>query len=302
MFSRNSTRALLNIRKKQDEEEQRRRVPILEQLQSMLTHTVQPGDTLWGIAQKHLQKGERWPEIRDLNISTLEEGLSRFAPDDPRRQKELGHWIFPGQEFKLPLEAPPPVSEGLPVEPPKEPSGGLLEALQRRLKGYDLLPEAPEAPKKATPEGTVSLGDWISDRLGRKPSEPLKIPTTPPPEGVVPIKDAISEANIRRLTPPDAKKIGIEDMDALKAEYVERNFTRKGRVLSDEERARAEGFVEYFPQMAYDMTYGDTFEKIEKGKTFGEKVKTAFEIAEKYQDEYNRITENWTDVTDDMTP
>ena len=66
-------------------------VPIVKQLEDMLkTHTVQPGETLWGIAQQNLQSGERWPDIRDLNIPVLKEGLSRFAPNDPRR-KELGY-------------------------------------------------------------------------------------------------------------------------------------------------------------------------------------------------------------------
>ena len=169
---------------KNDEEEERRRkalttqtagrpsltshVPILKQLEDMLiqkispqraepqTHVVRPGDTLWGMAEQYLPGGgPQWPDIRDMNIQTLQEGLERFPKDDPRRKKELGHWIFPGQEFQLPMPGREPEPE-----PEPEPTG-LMEEIRRLIenppkrfsegdpvmaKGRETLPEAPASP------------------------------------------------------------------------------------------------------------------------------------------------------------
>ncbi|MCL2423433.1 MAG: LysM peptidoglycan-binding domain-containing protein [Micrococcales bacterium] len=49
------------------------------------THTVEPGDSLWKIAQDHLGDGSRWPEIHALNPWI----------DDP-------NLIYPGQELVMP--------------------------------------------------------------------------------------------------------------------------------------------------------------------------------------------------------
>lgn len=50
------------------------------------THKVVRGDTLWGLAQRYLGNGLRWPEIYRLNASQIR---------NP-------HWIYPGQVFKIP--------------------------------------------------------------------------------------------------------------------------------------------------------------------------------------------------------
>lgn len=56
---------------------------------SSKTHTVVRGDTLWGIAKKHLHNGARWPEIYNIP-----ENRSRIGPDPNR--------IMPGQVLRLP--------------------------------------------------------------------------------------------------------------------------------------------------------------------------------------------------------
>lgn len=51
------------------------------------THRVVSGDTLWGISQRYLGNGARWPEIYNLN-----KGVVGGNPN----------LIYPGQQFKIP--------------------------------------------------------------------------------------------------------------------------------------------------------------------------------------------------------
>lgn len=71
--------------------------------------TVQRGDTLWGIAERHLGAGPRYTEIRDLNAG-------RPQPDG--RTLVDADWILPGWQLLLPADAtgteqvPPPARRG----------------------------------------------------------------------------------------------------------------------------------------------------------------------------------------------
>lgn len=58
--------------------------------------TATDGDTLWGLAERHLGDGHRYTEILDLN-------LGRPQPDGRALVDE--HWIYPGWQIRLPLDA-----------------------------------------------------------------------------------------------------------------------------------------------------------------------------------------------------
>jgi hypothetical protein len=69
--------------------------PAPASLVNLPVYVVQPHDTLWGIAQRHLGDPLRWSEIAALNEGRAE-GSATFG--DP-------HWIWPGWTLLLPADA-----------------------------------------------------------------------------------------------------------------------------------------------------------------------------------------------------
>ena len=62
------------------------------------SYTVQPGDTLWQIAERILGNRNRWREIYDLNKVAIEK--AQALPG--RRDFRGPSWIFPGTVLVLP--------------------------------------------------------------------------------------------------------------------------------------------------------------------------------------------------------
>jgi hypothetical protein len=58
------------------------------------THTVASGDSLWAIAKRYLNNGERYPEIYTLNQAAIDAGNK--GTGNPK------YTIYPGQVFTLP--------------------------------------------------------------------------------------------------------------------------------------------------------------------------------------------------------
>lgn len=101
--------------------------------------TVLDGDSLWFIAERHLGSGSRYPEILDLN-------LDRPQPDGLRLTD--AHWIEPGWQFVLPLDAvnlPASVTSGPtnPVSPSVvvAPGDSLWALAEEHLGDGDRYPE-----------------------------------------------------------------------------------------------------------------------------------------------------------------
>ena len=58
--------------------------------------TAARGDTLWSLAERHLGSGHRYTEIRDLNLG---------RPQFDGRALTDAHWIYPGWQLRLPVDA-----------------------------------------------------------------------------------------------------------------------------------------------------------------------------------------------------
>ncbi|MDQ1249781.1 MAG: hypothetical protein QG597_4157, partial [Actinomycetota bacterium] len=66
--------------------------------QAVIEVTVQDGDTLWDLAERHLGHGPRYADIADLNYG-------RPQPDG--RTLTHSHWLTPGWKLLVPDETPP---------------------------------------------------------------------------------------------------------------------------------------------------------------------------------------------------
>ncbi|NMR19219.1 LysM peptidoglycan-binding domain-containing protein [Cellulomonas fimi] len=156
--------------------------------------TVQHGDTLWGLAERHLGAGHRFTEILDLN-------LHRPQPDGRALTDE--HWLYPGWQLRLPPDAgaltPPAVREpngqDVPATHTVVPGDTLWEIAQEHLGDGARYPEIFHANAgRAQPDGdTLTDPDLI--RPGWQitiPAATTHLPATPvdPSAPVVPTPPA----------------------------------------------------------------------------------------------------------------
>lgn len=128
-------------------------------------HTVVRGETLWELAQRYLGNPYSWPSIHELN---------RTLVPDP-------HWIYPGQQLRMPGSGTPTTqvggvavlpAEGTPVAAvpvPQEAPAGVRPApgeatvfLRDEAGGVrSTVIRREEAPWPAVPRDIVLAADWI---------------------------------------------------------------------------------------------------------------------------------------------
>lgn len=118
------------------------------------TVTVQPGDTLWSIAERHLGDGHLYPKLVDLNADRPQPDGGRLT--DPNR-------IRPGWTFLLPTGATP-IARPTPA-PPAPPA--VPPATDADTPTTTAVPDAVEPP----------IGPWPA---ATQPPQALSVPRTSP--------------------------------------------------------------------------------------------------------------------------
>ncbi len=131
------------------------------------TYVVQRGDTLWGIAERHLGDPLRWSQIYQLN-----EGRSQ--PDGATLTDP--HWIDPGWTLLLPATSPPPAALASPP-PLTTPMSPTTEPPATKLPPATLPPTTTPGPAIRAIPATPTPATGADPFGGSHGSEPVRLPS-----------------------------------------------------------------------------------------------------------------------------
>jgi DNA-binding SARP family transcriptional activator len=151
-------------------------------------YVVQPDDTLWDIAERHLGDPNRWPEIYELN-------KGRRLPDPPGGRFVNPDLIYPGQVLRLPADA-----EFLGSRPP-EAAAPPAAAERRPGKPTAPSPARHGRPAEPAPPSTTTTAAGTDQPPGRV-APPPAAPTTPPTSAPAPSRPAPTSRDFGGRPPP----------------------------------------------------------------------------------------------------
>lgn len=139
-------------------------------------YTVEPGDTLWTIAERLYGSGAEWPAIAACNLDRPMGGGQRFV--DPAL-------IYPGWVLMLPDPAPAP--GGRPPAPRATPTGRIETTASGRIslaasdgRRADVGRRHPVGPPVPLPElAALGFGSLLAAALARRVRTARRLPTLP---------------------------------------------------------------------------------------------------------------------------
>ena len=152
-------------------------------------YTVQPGDSLWSVAERELGDGQRFRELAAINQERVQPGGASLAGTD--------NWLYPGWQLELPPVAATPTPDGDAATHTVQPGDTLAEVADRTLGDPARWPEIYEATRGTVQPDGGQLSDPDLIRPGWVLSVPTAVVTATPAEATAPLTAEAAEM------PPD---------------------------------------------------------------------------------------------------